>query len=148
MATSTDESLTGGANRDRLAGEGGNDSLDGFRGADQLVGGRGHDTLRGGGGADSFQFTAISDRGDHLTDFKAAKGDTIDLSAIDANDHAAGDQAFQFVSAFGGHRGEALLVFHAGDNMSVLKLDQNGDGHADFKLFVAGHATEDAGWIL
>lgn len=145
---STDQSITGGADRDRLAGEAGDDSLNGRRGADELIGGRGHDTLRGGGGADSFVFTALTDRGDHIADFNAARGDTIDLSAIDANDHAAGNQAFHFVDGFSGHRGEAVLIYRAADDVSVLKLDTTGDGHADFKLDLAGHVTQDAGWIL
>ena len=64
-----------------------------------------------------------------------SKNDVVDLSAIDANRRAAGDQDFHFIGAakfhsHGTHHvfGELRYANH------VLKGDVNGDGHADFAM--------------
>src|SRR5207247_518551 len=99
-----------------IAGGQGNDVLTGGAGNDALVGGTQNDTLTGGGGADvmvgganndTFVFAAISDSApgagnyDTITDFKLSGSDMIDLSAIDANAAAGGDQAFAFQGLVG-----------------------------------------------
>ena len=67
-----------------------NDHIIGSPGNDVLNGGPGFDLLTGGGGADRFVFdsfaltdaTASTPQIDHVTDYSAAQGDTIDLTAI------------------------------------------------------------------
>lgn len=92
------DTLRAKATGSTLDGFAGHDRLFGGAGADRLVGGTGNDVMTGGGGADRFVFNAVSDSpwtsaGDTITDFQ--KGlDKIDLSGIDANVHAAGNQAF------------------------------------------------------
>jgi serralysin len=85
------ELVQGLAGNDRLLGGGGNDTLEGGAGADRiygdagddrLIGGAGSDTLTGGAGADHFVFLAFADRHDSITDFDAAAGDRLDLSAL------------------------------------------------------------------
>jgi Ca2+-binding RTX toxin-like protein len=62
-----------------IYGFGGNDTITGGSGNDWLSGGTGTDTLAGGGGADRFVITDVSDI---ITDYNAAEGDIIDLSAM------------------------------------------------------------------
>ena len=50
------DSLTGGANDNRIVGLGGNDTLDGGAGNDRLLGGFGHDLLIGGDGIDTADY--------------------------------------------------------------------------------------------
>src|SRR6476660_8469090 len=65
-------------------------------GADTIKGGGGADILTGGQGADRFVFAALTDSApsarDLITDFIPGT-DIIDLSAIDANTSAKGNQA-------------------------------------------------------
>jgi Ca2+-binding RTX toxin-like protein len=107
----------------------------------EIVGGGGFDIMYGGRGADTFKFTSLSDipvpgfRADYLADFSMAEGDKIDLSAIDANALAAGDQAFLFIgnnNAFVESWGAGQLRFNDG----YLQGDVNGDMVADFSIKV------------
>jgi Ca2+-binding RTX toxin-like protein len=112
-----DDVLKGGSEDDFLAGEDGADFLVGGSGADtltgdysfgddaddMLTGGDGADFLSGGGGDDVFVFRAaresLESDADVIDGFEragAARGDLIDLSAIDADRTTAGDQAFTF----------------------------------------------------
>ena len=85
---------------------GGNDLVNTIRGgagADTLTGGGGGDTLMGSGGVDTFRYTALSDSTsevghlDTILDFNGAIGETLDLSALDADLTIGGDQAFSFI---------------------------------------------------
>ena len=105
-------------NMENLTGSNFNDTLTGSAGNNMLTGGLGADVLTGGLGADIFKFNAVAESGattalrDVVTDFSAAQGDKIDLSALDANIAVAGDQAFASLaqgSAFSG------VLAHAGD---------------------------------
>jgi len=106
--------------------------------ADEIVsGGAGKDELAGGKGADVFLF-ALGDSGstkkaaDVITDFNGKSGDVIDLSAIDADTVAAGDQAFTFIGskAFGDNAGE--LRFETDKKGTWIEGDIDGNGKADF----------------
>ena len=98
--------LLGGAGRDTLVGGAGADILDGGTGSDILIGGLGRDVLTGGPGADVFRFLSTDDLPaphgrvgpETITDFSQAQGDRIDLSAIDADVTAPGNQAFLFAN--------------------------------------------------
>jgi serralysin len=90
------DTLRGDAGDDSLFGDGGDDVLSGGDGADRLHGGSGSDRLVGDAGADAFVFLAPAEGNDLVGDFRRAEGDKIDLSGIDADPVAAGDQAFFF----------------------------------------------------
>ncbi|MEE3100912.1 MAG: M10 family metallopeptidase C-terminal domain-containing protein, partial [Pseudomonadota bacterium] len=138
-----DEDFFGLAGKDKLIGGGGADILHGGRGKDKLLGGGGQDVLHGGlqtdklvggRGADVFLFQTLRDAGrdgagDRIVDFGRG-ADLIDLSGIDADAIARGDQAFTFIGAgdFSETAGELRQI----DNL--VQGDVNGDGEADFEL--------------
>lgn len=154
-----DDNLVTGGGRDVLSGRDGDDLLDGGKGhdrlsgdsgADTLIGGGGKDLLSGGGGADTFVFNRTHDSKvghmDVISDLQNI--DTIDVSAIDADSTQAGNQAFALVSAFTHHAGEATFLYNAGTDQTVLSLDVNGDGVADFALAASGDQSGFAGFAL
>ncbi|KZD24927.1 calcium-binding protein [Tardiphaga robiniae] len=140
------DALTGGAGNDILHGGAGNDQLWGNAGEDILAGGAGADVLAGGAGADRFVFTAVTDSTpgvmDRITDF--GTGDRIDLSAVDADSNAAGQQAFAFIggAAFGHIAGQLRYADH------LLQGDVNGDGSADFQVHVNVVSLKASDFIL
>jgi Ca2+-binding RTX toxin-like protein len=137
----------------RLFGGKANDTLKGGGQNDLLHGNLGADTLAGNGGADTFRFdsTAESNAGsrDHILDFKPGT-DKIDLSRIDANAAAAGDQAFSWIGsgAFSGTAGQ-LRAFQQGGTW-LVEGDTNGDSVADLviALTLQGPASLGAGDFL
>ncbi len=156
--TSGNDDISGGDGNDKLLGKAGNDGITGDNGTDTLDGGDGNDTLSGGAdndtltgglgadtltgdsGADNFAYSSIWDSPvgtfyhDIITDFNSSESDKIDLSALDANPVLAGDQAFAFVSTFGGNSGEVLY-----DSIPGLVLaDISGDGLADLEIQILG----------
>ncbi|OWJ60859.1 hypothetical protein BWR60_31410 [Inquilinus limosus] len=143
--------LSGGTGDDLLKGSSGNDNLKGGLGQDILVGGAGADILSGGGGADTFRFTAVSESAvggsrDIVYDFIRVEGDKIDLSGIDANTGVAGNQAFTFIGDEAFHHVAGELRFVTGDFASGSVVgDINGDGRADFEIFVRTHTILVAG---
>jgi Ca2+-binding RTX toxin-like protein len=137
------ETLTfnGGAELDgtfRIFGGAGNDNIAGGHGNDIITGGQGADSLTGGAGNDVFLYRSVADStstsGDTIQDFTT--GDRIDLSRIDADTDAAGDQAFAFIGsdAFTNHAGE-LRATNVG-NVWTVQGDVNGDGVADIQFTV------------
>lgn len=138
--------LDGGAGYDTLTGGEGNDVLRGDAGYDEITGGAGYDQMSGGEGYDNFIFEAITDSAasgryiDLISDFEAAGGDQIVLSAIDANSGVSGDQAFDFIgtAAFSA-AGE--LRYTAGPGRALVEMDIDGDGVADMQLMVRGTAV-------
>ena len=126
-----------------LSGLDGDDILDGGFGDDLLRGGNGHrgKKMTGGLGHDTFDFNSVAEAspGIHhgiITDFSSVQGDRVDLSNIDADVTAGGNQAFTFIgtTAFGGNAGE--LRFNAGN--SRILGDADGDGVADLVIEVTG----------
>ncbi|MGF6230853.1 Ca2+-binding RTX toxin-like protein [Inquilinus ginsengisoli] len=137
------ENLSGSQGSDSLYGNTGANVLQGWNGNDLLVGRAGKDTLTGGAGADRFQFTAIGDsvvgaNADRITDFSHARGDRIDLAAIDARFTVAGDQAFSFIgtAAFTGVTGQ---LHHRHDSgRTIVSGNVNGNRTADFNITLTG----------
>ena len=139
-----DDTIEGGTGGDDLLGSLGNDTIRGGDGDDMiqgqedddtLDGGAGADELHGQAGADTFRFHAgelMLDARDVIVDFDAA-GDTIDLSAIDANDGLTGDQDFVWAAGLTGAAGE--LIYNASTH--VLDGDVDGDGVADLSISVS-----------
>jgi len=147
------ENLTLGAGAGNLSATGNNlgNVIVGNEGANTLTGGAGKDTLTGGLGADTFIF-ATGDTGaaagtrDAITDFQVGV-DKLDLSGIDANTLAAGQDAFRFLgtAALDGAAGALHTVFDAANNLTVVEGDTNGDGTADFAIALSGNLTLGAG---
>jgi Ca2+-binding RTX toxin-like protein len=143
------DTLSSGQGDDFLHGASGDDVLSGGGNADVLSGGRGADLLTGGAGGDTFVFDDLDSMlgaSDRILDLQAQ--DTIDLSRIDANEGAAGNQAFMFVGAFSGAAGEATLKYAVGGDLTRLSLDTDGDGAADIVIIAAGDQREFSGFVL
>ncbi|WP_307351256.1 tandem-95 repeat protein [Caulobacter ginsengisoli] len=145
--------VKGGAGNDSVYGDAGNDDVQGGVGDDYVYGGAGADRLSGGTGADHFVFLegdlgSTLATGDTVTDFKTVQGDVLDVSGIDANTSLDGDQAFSIVGGFGHHAGEMTMAYNAGINATVVAMDTNGDGVADYVLQLTGDVSSSAGWVL
>jgi len=148
-----DDSLLGEDGRDSVYGGAGADRVFGDAGSDLLVGGSGADRLFGGAGADAFVLVDAADSGpgaarDVIGDFAPDEGDVIDLSAIDADPLAAGDQAFALVAGFSGAGGEVRIQETAQPDAFVLYGDIDGDGGADFEILVRGEAPDAGALVL
>ena len=144
---SGNDRMWGGAGDDTLEGSTGYDVIRGGDGDDNITGGTNGDTIYGGNGADTFIFTSVTDSPtltvdrDRIMDFQTGV-DEFDLSGIDADAIAAGDQAFSFLGAgaFTNVAGQLRYVV-AGSGTGVLSGDTNGDGIADFVVFVSNGAA-------
>jgi Ca2+-binding RTX toxin-like protein len=127
--------------------------LRGDNGHDILNGGAGRDDLYGGSGGDSFVWWDTSETGvtrgsaDAVHDFNRTQGDVIDLSAIDANIHAAGNQAFSFIgtAAFTGTPGEIRYYHFGGDTYVEMQVSLLTDVEGVIRLDGIHNPT--AGWF-
>lgn len=144
------DTLNGGDGNDTLNGGGGDDILNGGNGTDILIGSVGRDTMTGGAGNDTFRFgAAIAEIGtaaatrDVITDFSRGEGDIIDLSAIDANTGAGGNQAFTFIgnAAFSA---PGQLRYANG----VLQGNVGGSLAADFSITLQNSPALQAGDLI
>ena len=144
------DKITGSTEGDVLTGLNGRDQIDGSGGDDVILGGMGGDQLTGGAGADTFVFSSIKESGklgvDVILDLEAS--DTIDLSAIDADTHTKGDQAFHIVSKLKGHAGEMTVTYDSTHDRTILSMDNNGDGTADGIIWVNGDHRDFGGLTL
>ncbi len=96
------DSITGGGASETILGNGGADFLNGGGGGDTLRGGTGADTLNGGAGADKFQFTALNDVGDNITNYEAVDDFQFTRAAF-GNLAGANVAAINFLSVASGH---------------------------------------------
>jgi Ca2+-binding RTX toxin-like protein len=139
------EKVSGGKAGDTITGNGARNELWGYEGNDTLKGGGGKDTLVGGAGADHFSFSAVGDsavgaQADLITDFTRAQGDSIDLSAIDADTGTAGNQAFTFIgSGLYSHDAGELRFAHLSSDTTTIAGDVDGDGVSDFHITLRGN---------
>ncbi|MCV9965331.1 M10 family metallopeptidase C-terminal domain-containing protein [Pararhizobium sp. BT-229] len=146
--------LTGDAGNDILSGVNGADALSGGAGTDTLYGGAGADDLTGGADADIFLFKALSHSTlslagrDSILDFNGSQGDRIDLSGIDANLGASGNQAFSFIgtAAFSGTAGE--LRYIKGSSDTYIYGDVNGDRKVDFAIHLDDAVSLQKGYFV
>lgn len=139
-----DDIIRGRGASDGLSGGAGNDLLRGANGADVLLGGDDADILTGGRGADIFTFTSVTDSMaggvDLITDLKNV--DAIDLTGIDADSTAGGDQAFfRDGVVFDGSAGELIVFYNAEHDRTFIEGDIDGDAVADFILRASGNQT-------
>jgi Ca2+-binding RTX toxin-like protein len=144
--------LWGGGGDDQMHGGNWGDTLFGEAGNDYLVGGYGIDDLYGGAGADTFVWDdgetgASVLLADDIVDFNAAEGDRIDLSSIDANIVADGNQAFTFIgnAAFSGAPGEARY-YHSGGN-TYIEMQTGTSADPEGVIRLAGIHTPEASWF-
>ena len=130
--------LSGGWGEDRIVGKGGDDVI---------IGGPRPDELVGGGGRDIFVYTDVIDSRagpearDFINGFTHGQ-DRIDLSGVDAKAGTEDvNEAFVFIGrrAFSGagmsSAGE-LNYAEYGGNWNIISGDTDGDGDADFQIFV------------
>ncbi len=136
------DNLRGFNGDDRLFGGDGADTVFGDSGDDVLVGGAGADVLVGGNGRDRFIFsdgdTGRGSNADTIFDFNRTE-DLVDLSAIDAIDATAEDDAFTLLelgAEFSGAGGEARWVVQ-GDDV-FLQLEMTGDTTPDAAIIFKG----------
>ncbi|QGW76574.1 matrixin family metalloprotease [Pseudomonas alkylphenolica] len=136
------ENAIGGSGNDLLIGNALANALKGGAGNDIIYGAGGGDQLWGGAGSDTFVFAASSDSApgapDRIMDFVSGQ-DKIDLSAISA--FAVNKLPLQFVDAFTGHAGEAVLSFDQASNLGSLSIDFTGNSLSDFLVTTVGQAV-------
>lgn len=138
------DTMLGANGNDALTGGAGNDLLRGQTGSDLLRGGAGVDVLIGGTGYDTFDFNLVSESrpgardiiraGDTATAFQGAgnaAGDRIDLSGIDANVNAGGNQAFIWGGSGIGH----VSAVNSGSN-TIIHANIDGDAAWEFELVI------------
>lgn len=146
-----DDVLYGEGVSDRLYGRAGDDTLNGGTGADAIYGNRGADQMTGGpdeGRRDRFIFFNESESGvgagnrDIITDFKPGE-DRIELSRIDGDSLTEGKQDIHFIGSngFTGNAGELRAGMVRSDNITLVQLDLDGDGVADFEIELTGLLT-------
>jgi Ca2+-binding RTX toxin-like protein len=125
----------------------GNDTIRGIEnvntgsGNDSITASNAVNLINAGAGNDTITFTSAS-AADGDTIFGFEPGDRVDLTAIDANLGAAGDQGFTLVSgaAFTA-AGQLAVSFdtRADGDFTVVQGNIDGNTNADFKFEIAGH---------
>lgn len=134
--------LVGGRFTDILGGGNGNDTLTGGAGNDVLTGAGWGDVISGGSGEDVFRYALASDAtadrivaSGGVAAFEGAGvagGDRVDVSAIDADTAAAGEQHF----SFGTTRGVGdLWAVDVGD-VTHIRGNTTGGGGPEFDLAI------------
>jgi Ca2+-binding RTX toxin-like protein len=148
------DTIWGGDGNDTLWGMDGNDTLRGEKGVDTLFGGAGLDHLYGGAGADVFRWDATNETGltpgtaDVVHDFNRLEGDEFNLSGIDANVYAAGNQAFTFIgtAAFSGTPGE-IRYYQSGGN-TYIEMQTGTSADVEGVIMLSGLHTPEASWFI
>jgi serralysin len=101
-----------------------------------------------------FRWDATGDTGltaataDRISDFDRPDGDVIDLSAIDADVYAAGNQAFTFIgtNASSGTPGE-LRYYHSGGN-TYIEMQTGTSVDIEGVIVLYGTYTPQSGWFV
>ena len=86
--------------------------------------------------------------GDFVWDFSPAEGDRLDVSGIDADVYAAGNQTFTFIgdAAFSGTPGEINYV-HAGGN-TIIQMQTGTSADVEGVIRIYGILTPEASWFV
>jgi VCBS repeat-containing protein len=142
---SGNDTLNGNNDADTIYGGSGSDTISGGGGADTLIGGYGADTLTGGGELDIFKFLSTNDTGDHIVAFVwGAGGETMDLTAIDANTANAVGTNDAFLSATNSSSlGAFSIVYFQGSGINagntIVQADTDGNtATAEFEITLDG----------
>ena len=124
----------------------GNDTIWGIEnvntgsGNDTITASNAVNVMNGGAGNDTYKFTSASAAdGDTILGFEP--GDRVDLTAIDTNLGAAGDQGFTLVSGAFTAVGQLAVTFEtrADGDFTVVQGNTGGNNDADFTIEIAGH---------
>ena len=148
------DSLFGLGGNDQLVGGLGIDAMDGGAGRDLLIGGRGADRINTGGTdgvRDTVRYTSLLDGGTTSATRDQVRGfvrgqDKIDLSLIDANPAAGGNQPFDVVNAFTSAQGEVRLVYSGAS--TLIQIDGDRDTAVDMIIAVIGTRVTEGDLIL
>ena len=147
VGNSGSDYIYGGDGNDWISGGAGGDGLCGENGNDVIRGGSGNDKMWGGAGIDTFRFaqdSVTSRDNDEIFDF-AVGVDKIDLAEIDAKVRTSSNDVFKLIGTANFHqRAGELQVKAYGDGVMVAG-DVNGDGVADFNIYVHGVSALNAG---
>ena len=131
------DTITGGNGNETILGNGGADILNGGGGADTLRGGVGADSLNGGTGADKFQFTALNEVGDIITNYEAIDDFQFTRSAF-GNLAGANVAALNFLSVASGHAAVTANQFFIFDQaLDQLWYDADGSTATIAAIMVA-----------
>ena len=157
------DNLSGGTGSDYLEGDAGADFLSGGSGRDFLYGDSGNDRVRGGAGTDDLYGGTGADRfifddnefggmtrstADFIGDFHHSEGDRIDLRLVDAVSGGA-DNAFTFIGTQQFSVVAGQLRYFNSDGDTFVQGDTNGDGMADFLIYLAGtHSLATGDFVL
>jgi Ca2+-binding RTX toxin-like protein len=131
-----DDLIYGDDGTDKLFGQDGDDTIHGGVGSDLIQGGRGADILYGETSKDIFSYLATYEStlasSDVIADFDVT--DVIDLSAIDADETLAGNQAFSFIgeAVFSGAGQIRYFIDDAG--RTIVQVETNGMEGADMQI--------------
>jgi Ca2+-binding RTX toxin-like protein len=149
-----DNILHGNDYANTLSGLAGNDTIGGGVGDDVLIGGTGRDWLTGNDGADRFVWNSTNETSttlaamDWIQDFSSFEGDRIDLSGVDANVYAAGDQAFTFIgnAPFSGAPGEINYVYSGGN--TIIQMQTGTSPDVEGGIVLPGLQIPQASWFV
>jgi Ca2+-binding RTX toxin-like protein len=146
-----EDTLRGDTLDNILFGQNGADALEGLEGLDRLFGGGGIDTLTGGAQADRFEFAALTEIGDIITDFTAVD-DTI---VVTASTFGGGLVAGVLNAAYFQSRADNVaqdaddrFIFQTTDQTLWFDADGNGAGAAVVVADLQAGATMTAADIL
>jgi serralysin len=121
-----------------------------------LLGGAGADTLTGGNGADTFLFNLLSSSRtsngiDTIQDFSFVAGDRIDMSLIDADSLAGGDQGFvtqiSGTTAFS-TAGQFKLTTIAGGFRIDFNTNTTAAAEMSINVLTTDSASGASGWLI
>ncbi|MEZ5826991.1 MAG: hypothetical protein R3D30_04820 [Hyphomicrobiales bacterium] len=145
--------INGGALADTLIGSKVSDHINGGLGGDLIRGGLGQDFLTGGADHDIFDFNSVkeskvgSTHRDNIMDFESGTDD-IDLRTIDAKKGVHGNQKFDFIGKHGFHDVKGELRYKDLGSKVIVQGDTNGDGKADFEIWVNADALNAHDFLL
>jgi Ca2+-binding RTX toxin-like protein len=127
--TNFDDTLCGDGAANIIWGMTGVDNLQGLAGADRLIGGLGIDTLTGGTQADRFEFAALTEIGDIITDFTAVDDTIVVTGAAFGGGLVAGTLgAALFQSSATNVAANATIRFIFENDVKILWFDADGNG--------------------
>jgi Ca2+-binding RTX toxin-like protein len=138
--------LSGSPDADTIKGTNANDAIRGLDGNDTITGGAGNDTLTGGAGSDHFRLENPTDGVDHIVDFNASEGDTIEF--LIANFTGVTSTGPLAANQFGTSGDDNFATtderFHYNTSTSTLSYDSNGSASGGLTAVLAvldNHAT-------
>jgi Ca2+-binding RTX toxin-like protein len=141
--TTWGQSGTGNGLANRISGSPGADTLEGASGADQLSGGSSADVFLYSGRLDSGTTAGLRDR---ILDFSRSQGDRIDLSGLDANEGADGNNAFtSFGQAGGAEPGAGSMRWVQQNGVTLVHAYLDSVAGADMVIEVVGMGSAQAG---